>query len=210
MTSSPRAAASRGRRRPSRRSGASRRTRRGIASRRRVAEAVRACRRRCQARPAPLPPCAARGARGRPVPAVPGAVCARRSDARRSCPRRPSRCAARWSAAAAPERKPPGRARGLPISVTCAQRASTRRSNSLHGDPAPRTATCFSTSPFSTSLPIMVPDSSFSCALLRFAPLIGESVSFSVPRSLPASSQSATWSAAGAARSCRASGSAGA
>src|SRR5260221_84325 len=39
----------------------------------------------------------------------------------------------------------------------------------------------------------MVPDSSFSCALRRFAALIGESVSFSVPRNLPASSHSATW-----------------
>ena len=34
--------------------------------------------------------------------------------------------------------------------------------------------------PFRTSLPIMVPDSSFSCAFFRLAPLIGESVSFSV------------------------------
>jgi len=46
--------------------------------------------------------------------------------------------------------------------------------------------------PFRTSLPIMVPDSSFSCALRRLAALIGESVSFSVPRSLPESSHSAT------------------
>src|SRR5262245_42928606 len=46
--------------------------------------------------------------------------------------------------------------------------------------------------PFRTSLPIMVPASSFSCAFLRFAPLIGESVSLSVQRSLPASSPSAT------------------
>src|SRR5688500_1412674 len=50
----------------------------------------------------------------------------------------------------------------------------------------------FQAHPFRTSLPIMVPDSSRSCAFLRLAPLMGESVSLSVHFNLPASSRSAT------------------
>src|SRR5688500_1393294 len=47
--------------------------------------------------------------------------------------------------------------------------------------------------PLRTSLPIMVPDSRRVWALRRFAPVIGEILSLSVERSLPASTRSATW-----------------
>src|SRR3954470_8024605 len=148
---------------------------------------LRSCWRRCRTRPAPLLPCATRGARGRPVQAVPRRHALGRSDDRLHAHdgRVDAQCAA---AARAHDTSRPGqRDRGL-SQPPCTAR---HRIYDLHSDPG--LGPHLYDQPLSTSLPIMVPDSSFSCALRRFAALMGERVSLSVPRSFPESSHSATW-----------------